>query len=90
MPSDSWTTILGLFAATLTSLSYIPQVGKALPRGATGDISLKMLIALFVGLALWVVYGAMRGDLVIIAANGVGIALVGAVLTLKIRDLTCK
>ena len=77
MPSESWTTALGLVAAALTWLSYIPQVRKAFPRDANEDISLKMLIALFSGLALWIVYGLMRSDSVIIIANGIGAALVG-------------
>lgn len=38
-------TLIGL-AAALTSLSYIPQVKKALPRGTTGDLSFKTLTAL--------------------------------------------
>lgn len=87
MASESWMTILGLGAATLTSLSYVPQVIKAFPRGETGDISLKMLIALLAGLLLWVVYGLLKTDLVIVAANGVGSLLVGAVLAFKLRDL---
>jgi len=77
---------LGFVAATLTSLSYIPQVRKALPRGATGDLSLKMLVALFVGLLLWVVYGVSAADAVIVMANGVGAALVAVVLACKVRD----
>jgi MtN3 and saliva related transmembrane protein len=80
------TTLLGLAAAGLTSLSYIPQVRKALPRGATDDLSLKMLLALFAGLLLWCVYGLAKGDLVIIIANSVGAALVGVVLGCKLRD----
>lgn len=90
MASETWTTVLGLAAAALTSLSYIPQVRKAFPRDATEDISLKMLIALFTGLALWIIYGITRGDLVIVAANGVGAVLVSAVLVFKIRDLARK
>ncbi len=90
MESGSWTTVLGLIAAALTSLSYIPQVRKAFPRGATEDISLKMLIALFSGLALWIVYGLMRTDWVIVVANGTGAALVGTVLIFKLRDLSRK
>lgn len=34
-------TIVGLLAAALTSLSYIPQVKKALPAGSTDDLSSK-------------------------------------------------
>ena len=34
---------IGACAAVLTSLSYIPQVRKAWPRGSTTDLSLKMM-----------------------------------------------
>ncbi|WP_425989931.1 SemiSWEET family sugar transporter [Afipia sp. DC4300-2b1] len=87
MASEPWMTVLGLVAATLTSLSYVPQVIKAFPRGATDDISLKMLIALLTGLLLWVFYGLLKTDLVIVAANSVGSLLVGAMLAFKLRDL---
>jgi len=78
---------IGGIAAFLTSLSYLPQLRKAWPRGSTGDLSLKMLIALTLGLALWVAYGAVRGDWVIVSANLVGATLSGIVLGCKIRDL---
>jgi MtN3 and saliva related transmembrane protein len=83
---DRYFPLVGALAALLTSLSYIPQVRKAWPRGSTRDLSLKMLIALTSGLVLWVVYGALRGDWTIIAANIVGASLSGTVLACKIRD----
>jgi MtN3 and saliva related transmembrane protein len=78
---------IGACAAVLTSLSYLPQVRKAWPRGSTGDLSLKMLVALTTGLSLWVLYGVLKGDWVIIAANSVGGMLSGSVLAFKIRDI---
>ena len=81
---------LGFVAAALTSLSYIPQVQKALPKDSTGDLSLKMLSALFAGLALWIVYGLMVEDFVIVIANCVGGALVGVVLGCKVRDVMAQ
>jgi len=78
---------IGVCAAVLTSLSYLPQVRKAWPRGSTGDLSLKMLVALTTGLVLWILYGALKGDWVIIAANSVGAMLSGSVLVFKIRDV---
>jgi len=80
-------TILGLVAAVLTSLSYIPQVRKAMPRGATEDLSLRTLVTLAAGLGLWITYGVFQRDLVIICANVVGVGLVLALLSFKIRDL---
>jgi MtN3 and saliva related transmembrane protein len=79
-------TIIGLLAAALTSLSYIPQVRKALPSGSTGDLSSKTLAVLAAGLALWTGYGMLKGDYVIIVANAVGLALVSTLIGFKIRD----
>jgi MtN3 and saliva related transmembrane protein len=78
---------IGICAAVLTSLSYIPQVQKAWPRGSTKDLSLHMLVVLTAGLLLWVGYGFLKGDWVIVAANSVGAALSASVLVFKIRDL---
>jgi MtN3 and saliva related transmembrane protein len=79
---------VGACAALLTSLSYIPQVQKAWPRGSTSDLSLKMLVA--TGLLLWIAYGLLGGDGVIVAANGVGATLSASVLAFKIRDMRSR
>lgn len=46
-----------------------------------------MLATLTAGLVLWILYGLMRHDLTIVAANCVGAALSGCVLGFKIRDM---
>jgi MtN3 and saliva related transmembrane protein len=78
---------IGAVAAVLTSLSYLPQLRKAWPRGSTSGLSLKMLVVLTAGLALWIGYGLLKSDWVIVAANSVGAALSASVLAFKIRDL---
>lgn len=78
---------IGGIAALLASFSYLPQVLKAWPRGSTGDLSLGMLCALTVGLGLWIVYGAIQGDWVIVLANLAGATLAGIVLGCKVRDV---
>jgi MtN3 and saliva related transmembrane protein len=77
---------LGIMAAALTSLSYIPQVRKAWPRGSTDDLSLRTLGILAAGLALWIVYGLARADTVIVVANAVGLFLILFLMALKWRD----
>lgn len=84
---DQLLPYIGGTAAMLTSLSYIPQVRKAWPRGSTKDLSRKTLVALTAGLILWVLYGIFRGDWIIVAANSVGATLSGSVLTFKLRDM---
>jgi MtN3 and saliva related transmembrane protein len=85
--SQSLIPWIGIVAAALTSLSYIPQVRKASPRGSTADLSLTMLVVLTTGLLLWIGYGVLKGDWVIVAANGVSAALSASVLAFKIRDI---
>lgn len=84
--SESIGAWIGIGAAVLSSLSYIPQVQKAWPRGSTKDLSLVMLLVLTSGLLLWIVYGVVRSDWVIVCANAAGAALTGAVLAFKVRD----
>jgi MtN3 and saliva related transmembrane protein len=79
--------VLGVLAAALTSLSYLPQLQKVMPRNSTSGLSLKMLMALSAGLCLWVVYGALKDDWLIVLANSIGATFTLAVLGFKIRDL---
>jgi MtN3 and saliva related transmembrane protein len=79
-------TTIGLLAAALTSLSYIPQVKKALPAGSTNALSSKTLAVLATGLALWIGYGVLKSDYVIVVANAIGFALVATLIGFKIRD----
>jgi MtN3 and saliva related transmembrane protein len=72
-----------MLAAALTSLSYLPQLQKAIPRNSTSDLSLKMLVALSAGLCLWIVYGVLKDGWVIILANSIGATLSLAVLAFK-------
>jgi MtN3 and saliva related transmembrane protein len=49
-----------------------------------------MLVALFAGLALWIVYGLIVEDIVIVIANCVGAVLVAMVLGCKVRDIMAQ
>jgi MtN3 and saliva related transmembrane protein len=78
-------TIIGSAAAVFTTISYVPQVRKTWATGETGDLSLKMLLLLATGLALWTAYGLIKKDWVIVAANSVSLGLVVAVLSIKLH-----
>ena len=79
-------TLIGLVAALCTTVSYIPQLKKIWVTGATEDISLKMFLILAAGIALWVVYGVLQGDAVIILANSVSLAFLCAILFFKLTE----
>ena len=80
-------TWIGLVAAFCTTVSYIPQIKKIWTTGDTEDISLKMFLILSLGIALWVVYGVLQGDAVIILANSVSLAFLCAILFFKLRNV---
>jgi MtN3 and saliva related transmembrane protein len=69
----------------LSSLSYVPQVKKVWAGQPTDDLSLRTLMALTIGLSLWVTYGVFKADWIIVASNLVGAALTGFVLYRKLR-----
>lgn len=62
-------TAVGVGASTLTATSLIPQLLKILKEKKSKNISLVMLAVLFSGLALWVWYGFLKDDLIIIISN---------------------
>ena len=80
------TTAIGGFAAVCTTASYIPQLKKCWETGEAGDLSLKMFLILTAGIASWVVYGVLRKDWVIIAANSVSLCFLAGILYFKLRE----
>ena len=78
-------TWIGLAGGTLTTLAFVPQVLKTWRTRQTRDISLGMWLALCAGILLWLVYGALLGDLPLVAANTVTLVLAGSVLLMKLR-----
>lgn len=83
----TFVTAIGLAAAACTTAANWPQLKKAWVTGETEDLSLKTLLLFGSGLVLWVTYGVLRQDFVIILANGVSLALLGALLVLKLSHL---
>ena len=78
-------TLLGYIAGALTTISFVPQVIKAWKTKSTRDISLGMFLIFTLGVLLWLVYGILRFDLPIIAANSVTVTLALLILMMKLR-----
>lgn len=80
------TSIVGAFAAICTTASYFPQLKKCWDTGHAEDLSLRMFSVLAVGIALWIIYGVMKGDWIIISANSVSLACLTGILYFKLRS----
>jgi len=81
---STFATVIGLVAAACTTAANFPQLKKAWSTGQTDDISLKTLLLFACGLGLWVLYGVLQKDMIIILANGVSLALIAGLLYLKL------
>jgi MtN3 and saliva related transmembrane protein len=79
------TFILGLVAASLTTLAYIPQVVKTWKSKSSKDLSLKMLLTFCIGVTLWLIYGVLEKDTPIIIANSVTLLLAFTLLFFKFK-----
>lgn len=76
---------IGGIAATMTTVSFIPQVWQVWRTRHTKDISLGMYIIFTGGVVMWLVYGVMLASWPIIIANSITALLAGAVLVMKLR-----
>jgi MtN3 and saliva related transmembrane protein len=76
---------IGYLAASLTTLSFVPQAWQVLRTRRTRDISLRMYLMFTLGVGLWLVYGCLLGAWPIIISNTITVVLAGVVLCMKLR-----
>jgi MtN3 and saliva related transmembrane protein len=79
------TDILGLVATCFTTSSFVPQVWRTWKTRDVSGISLATYLVITIGLALWLIYGFVRGDLPLIVANSVMVLLTGAITVMKLK-----
>ena len=79
------TEIIGLAAGFLTTVAFVPQVAKVWKDRSAKELSLKTFVAFSTGVILWLVYGVMLGQFPMILWNAVTLALVGAIVAMKLK-----
>jgi MtN3 and saliva related transmembrane protein len=77
-------TILGLVAASLSTLAFIPQVIKTWQTKSAKDLSFAMFFLMFTATALWLIYGFLMAALPIILANATILVLLAIILYFKL------
>jgi MtN3 and saliva related transmembrane protein len=77
--------IVGISAAALTSISFIPQLVKGYRTRKMDDVSAEMLGLLMLGLFLWLLYGIHIDDYIVIGSNVFGIMTLALTLALKLK-----
>lgn len=84
MPEINYVTLIGLAAATLTTIAFLPQVIKTWKSQSAKDLSFGTFSIFSTGIILWLIYGLLIGDLPIIFANSVTLLLAGTLVYFKL------
>jgi MtN3 and saliva related transmembrane protein len=84
MPEPTPTDWLGYLAASLTTLSFVPQAWLTFRTRDVRGISLGMYSVFTLGVALWLAYGIALGAWPVIVANAITLALATSILAMKV------
>ncbi len=79
------TDLIGAAAASLTTLSFVPQAWHSFRSRDVSGVSLGMYSVFTVGVALWLAYGLRLGAWPIVVANAITLVLSLAILWMKLR-----
>ncbi len=82
--------VVGYVAATLTTLSFLPQAILTLRTRDTEALSLGMYSLFTTGVLLWLIYGLYLANPAIIAANAVTFVLAAIILGFKVYNTLRK
>jgi MtN3 and saliva related transmembrane protein len=77
--------LIGLAAATGTTISFLPQAIKTIRTKDTSGISLSMYSLFALGTLLWLLYGLMTNNVPVYTANGITLVFASIILVYKIR-----
>ncbi len=76
---------IGMLAAILGTIGWMPQAIKTIRTRDTSGLSLWTNVLLFMTVTLWVVYGLAISSWPLFLGNIVVMGLVGTIVILKIR-----
>jgi len=77
--------ILGYSAGAITSLTFLPQVIKTWKVKSAKDISLLMFIIAAANEVMWIIYGALLDNWVIILTNIIVLSMALTMIYFKLR-----
>ncbi len=75
----------GYLAATISTLSFVPQVWHTFKTRNVSGISLGMYSVFTMGVSCWLVYGLLLGAWPLILANAITLTLAISILVMKLR-----
>ena len=78
-------SVIGILAGILILSGWIPQIAKGYRTKKLDDVSSYLMILIFVGAALWLIYGLALDDVYIMGVNIAAMFLTMTVLAMKLK-----
>lgn len=75
---------MGLIGAFLSSITFIPQVYKTWQSKSAGDLSMGMMLIVFISTIIWLVYGFGLHLKPVIICNGIIMVLSALLIYFKL------
>ena len=82
--------IIGIIAAFLTTIAFIPQVYKVVKSKSTEGLSQTTFSIFTVGVFLWLIYGFIKNSVSMIIGNGITLILALIILSYLIKKQDFK
>ena len=67
--SDFQIEIIGLIAATFTTVAFIPQVLKIWKKHDASGVSVSMYVIMLIGICIWLYFGILIDSVAVVTAN---------------------
>lgn len=83
--NEQMTESIGLFAGSLTTISFLPQVIKTWKSRSAKDLSLVMFSLFCTGIFLWLIYGLLIHSWPVILSNTFTLVLSLTILFFKLK-----
>tara|TARA_B100000809_G_scaffold122835_1_gene120851 strand:- start:2843 stop:3097 length:255 start_codon:yes stop_codon:yes gene_type:complete len=64
-----WIEILGIMGATLSGITFFPQVYRTWKLKSAKELSLTMILIILLSNIIWLIYAFKKNDMAIIYAN---------------------
>ncbi len=77
--------VIGILAGILILSGWVPQILKGYKTKKLTDVSSYLMILIFVGAVLWLVYGLALDDIYIMGVNIAAMFLTMTVLAMKLK-----
>ena len=82
---DTMMGIIGILAGVLILSGWVPQIAKGYRTKKLTDVSSYLMILIFVGATLWLIYGMALDDVYIMGVNLAAMFLTMLLLAMKLK-----